>query len=610
MAIKLKNNENEEPQVYGNENFGIPSDCSKKQKFSTIKLIFYIVAVLAICITGYKYYVDAMDRLLPEITYDKTSQPVIYHTPENITIKTQRGNTYDVVVSSQDSVPASSAKSASKGKSLFFLSADETNPEVMNLSKYDTNTDSTIIVDYGVTDFKVNSDGRYAAYKKGNALYLSDLEKTKLVHSEVSEYFLSANNQMLTFFSLDGSSMYTFSTAGDESPVLVNYGITKLISPKNEYANIYYIKNNSLYSQKYNGVQTLLCDNVSDAIMLGNTVYYTVAEEYPRKLGDFFIDDLKDSDELMMPPDGNDFISETIDLSFFDEQAFTEAVQFYEDKLLRDEIRQAFEDDPLLFYGYSLYMIDDDRSVLTDTHLVSPVLTLNSCRNIIAYKKYDTQLPERPSLVDITSLEEALTMRDEIANMPPDDDVFLLKEGEKPFFALELLPDMQIEISLDGKYLYCIEADENNTPGVLAKYEIGQTSLKNRVQIKTEVTDFALDGSDSDAVMVFSGNSLSMYYNNTLTHLSDSSCHDFFFVDGTLFYYDEYNVETASGSLMRIRNGEISLIDTNVSSFKVRRYNNVLYLKDVDPTTKTGTLYQKDGNKIKRLDTDVGTIVN
>ena len=45
MAIKLKNTENEEPKVYGNENFGIPEDCTKKQKFSTVKLVFYIFAV-------------------------------------------------------------------------------------------------------------------------------------------------------------------------------------------------------------------------------------------------------------------------------------------------------------------------------------------------------------------------------------------------------------------------------------------------------------------------------------------------------------------------------------------------------------------------------------
>lgn len=608
MAIKMKNSESEEPKVYGNENFGIPDDCTKKQKFSTIKLIFYICAVAAICITGYKYYTDAMDKLLPEITYDKTSQPLIYHTSNGITVKTQKGSIYNVDIDNKAVV--SSVKPVSKGKVLFFLSANESNPASLDLVMYNSDNNISTIIDTGVTEFKTNSDGRYVAYKKGTELHLSNIESTRLVHKNVSEYYLSANNQVVTFFTSGGSTMYTCNTSIDEVPVLVNMGIKKLISPKNAYANIYYIKNNSLYSQTYNGVQKKICENVADAIMLGDTVYYTVKDEYERKLTDFFTDDLKESDELMTPPDGNDFISETKDLSFFDEQAFAEAVESYNDKLLRDEIREYFEENPVNFSGFSLYVVKDEKPVLADTYLTSPNLTLNSCKSIIAYKKYDSQISERPNLADMTTLAEAVALRNELSSIPADEDMFLLREGKNPFFALELSPSMQIEISLDEKYLYCIESDEESQNGTLAKYEIGQSALKNRTEIMPDATDFALDGSNSSAVMVFCGDSLSMYDGETLTPLSDSSCRDFFFVDSTLFYYDQYDKTTKSGNLMSIRNGKISLIDSNVSSFYVRRYNNVSYIKDYDAQTATGTLCTKDGSKTKRIDSSAKAIIN
>lgn len=602
MAIKLKNTENEEPKVYGNENFGIPEDCTKKQKFSTVKLIFYILAVVVICATGYKYYTDAMDKYLPEITYDKTSQPLIYRTNEGITVKTQRGKVSDVENSTEDI--ATTVKPAANGTVLFYLSNTD------DLVMYDADSENTTVIDTGVTDYKINPDGRYVAYKKEAQLYLSDLKSTRLIHSNVSEYSLSSNNQVITFLATDGTALYTCSTASNGTPALVNMNIDKLVSPKSEYANIYYIKNNSLYSQKYNGAQTLISENVADAIMLGDTVYFTTEDVYERKLTDFFTDEMKETDELMTAPDGNDFISERNGLNFFDEDAFAEARNLYADKLLRDEIREYFEENPVTLSGYSLYAVDGEKTVLTDTSLVSATLSLNSCQSIIAYKKYDSKIAERTNLADITSLSEAISLRDESVTLALDDDMYLLREGKKPFFAFELSPSMRFEISLDEKYLYCIEFTEESPSGLLVKYEIGQSALKNRTLICDGATDFAMDGSDSSAVIVFCGESLSMYHNNTLTHLSDRSCREFFYVDDTLFYYDEYDATKKSGNLMSMRNEKITRLDSNVSAFKVRRYNNIVYIKDRNAKTGTGALCIKDGNRTRRIDYGVGAIIN
>ena len=65
--------------------------------------------------------------------------------------------------------------------------------------------------------------------------------------------------------------------------------------------------------------------------------------------------------------------------------------------------------------------------------------------------------------------------------------------------------------------------------------------LKNRKVLQKDVTDFAVDGAKSDVAIVFAGNTMGVVMGDTYTHLSDNSTHDFFYVDGTLYYFDEYN---------------------------------------------------------------------
>ena len=609
MAIKLKRSDDSEVEVYGNENFGIPKDFTKKQRFSSLKLVFYIVAVAAICVTGYKYYTDTVDRFLPEITFDRTKQPLIYATSSGVVLKTQNGKSVDVGNIDNRRDLFSVIRSASMGKSVFFLSPNNENRE-LDLCYYNINNDSVIIIDTGVTDFKVNSDGKHVIYRKGNSLYFSDLKIKNLVAEEVSEYYLSENNQVITYFTNGNMDMYTCGTAENQEPGIIDQAITKVVSPKADHTNIFYIKDSQLYFKEYGEEKTLLSENVSDAIMLGDSIYYTTLELYQRELTNFFVDDVFETDASFDTPDGNDFIKEIDGLSFFDEEAFAKANEEYKKKLIRDEIRTYFNETPFESSGYSLYCYKDGESTLVDTDLVSPKLSLNSNKSLMLYKKYDTLSEDRQDLSTVNTLDDAIVIAQDILINPFDADMYLVREGKKPFLAFEDYPAKQIEISLDGKYLYCIEKDSKSSLDVLNRYEIGTSSLRNKTLIAKDVTDFAIDGSDSTAVLVFNGDVLSFHYENKLTPLSDKSCRDFFFVDGTLFYYDKYDPKTKSGTLCSIRNSKISIIDTNVYSFKVRKYNNVSYIKNYDPDLLTGTLYIKDGNTIKRQGNYVGAIIN
>ena len=609
MAIKLKMSDDAEPEVYGNENFGIPKDCSKKQRFSTLKLVFYIVAVAAICVTGYKYYSDTVDRFLPEITFDRTNQPLIYNTSSGVVLKTQNGKSYEIGAVANDEDLSSVITSASFGKSVFFLAKNEETND-LDLCYYNVNSDDVITIDNGVSGFKVDSDGKFAVYTKGNELCFSNLKEKYTVTENVTEYYLSDNNQAIVFFADNGTSMYLCGTEKNTEPELVDSEITKVISKRNNHNNIYYIKNSKLYFKEYKTPRKLISDDVIDAIMLGNSVYYTTKEDYDMTLSRFFVDDVQNTDETLEYPDGTDYIQDIDGLSFFDEEAFLTASDEYEKKLIRDDIREYFERTPIQTEGHSLYMYADGDETRVDTHLLTPYLSYNSCKNIMLYKKYDIQSAERKNLSDIESLDDALAFSEELLLDELDTDMYLVKERKKPFLAFEDFPTMQTEISLDGRYLYCIEEETAKTDKILTRYEIGASALKNRYILSNRVTDFALDGSDSTAVIVFFNNEISFFYENKLTELSKNSHRDFFFVDGTLFYYDDFDYTKQAGTLCSARNGRTTVVDTNVYDFKVRKYNAVSYIKNYNPTRNSGTLYIKEGKTIKRQDSYVTAIIN
>jgi hypothetical protein len=609
VAIKLKTSEDEEAKVYGNENFGIPKDYTKKQRFSALKLAFYVLAVVAICVTGYRYYSDALDHFLPEITFDRTNQPLVYSTmEEGIILKTQNGKSYEVGKLEQGENASSAVTTVSMGKGVFFIGESEEGAKSA-LCCYNVSTDEVTEIDSGVSEFKVDASGRFVLYKKGKTLMVSDMTQRYTVAQNVSDYYLSANNQAIIYYTDGGRAMYVRPNERSAKAEFVDSGITKVVSPKDTHTGIYYIKDSALYYKESGTEKTVIAENVLDAIMLGNSVYYTTEETYERRLGEFFTDDAQKSDGLLSVPVGDDYIKEIDGLSFFDEEEFNEDNKEYEKKLIRDEIRDYFRDTPIEDNGYSLYMYSEGDAERVDTNLYIPKLSYNSSKNIMLYKKYDMLSLEKMNLSEVESLEEALLFAETLLAETPDVDMHIVKERKKPYLAFEEYPTLQTEISLDGKYIYCIEEGEENSKKLI-RYEVGTSSLKNKTVVREGVTDFALDGSDSAAVMVFNNNELSFYYDGKLTELSENSYRDFFFVDGTLFYYDDYDYQKSSGTLCSVRDGKITIIDTNVCDFNVRKYNAVSYVKKYSHKAKSGTLFIKEGKTIKRQDNYVTTIIN
>lgn len=613
------NHENAE-QSFGNTSFGIPTDCTKKQKMSGIKLVCYIVVVMLVCSAVYGGYRFATSYFLPVMTFDKSAQPLFYIKNSDVTLQANNERKGKTVVSSDrygDSDAERFVQITEDGRKVFYASDSRKMESGFDLnycriSAIDDDEDTSeevVCIDSGVTDFKIQPKGQFVLYLKGTKLYFSDLTDSHIVASDVTEFYLSKNNQQIVYFK-DGGSMYTCGTGKKDVPVLIDTGIDKVLSEKNEYVRIYYLKQGALYFKETGKENICLAEDVKDGILLGDYVYFLKEEERPKQFSEFFTDDLAAQDANLTEPLESDYtnvsgVGETI----VDEAAYNAAVKRYEAKLFRDSVRNYFLTNPIVETVNVLYTVKRSGPKEVDFGLTEDYLTYNSCKETIVYKK-KAVLREKTELSDIESLEEVPETISRCQAEETEDSLYVLMKDKTPFLGLERYPDGQIEISLDGKFLYCVEDMDEDGRGTLVRYHLSARELKNRKELRESVTDFALDGADATVVMVFDGNRLGFCSDETYTHLSNTSCHSFFYVDGTLFFFDDYDYDSQSGRLKLFRDGKIKLIDAGVHEFDVRNLKTVSYIKHFNSEFGFGDLYLKNGRKKgKKVDICVRSIL-
>ncbi len=616
---KKKQSEETKEMVYGNEYYGIPSDYTKKQKFSGVKLAFYIIVVVSLCGLIYSGFHEMTDWLLPEMSFDKSGKPMLYIKNSDVTIK-------DVTDKKGKSVVASVLYGTGNGqqvkisdnmKYVFFATVDHTVEsgyalcyrQIAEIDGKSKDTPSeTVVIDSGVTSYKIPSGGNFVLYTKGQNLYFSDLEKSKIIASDVTEFHLSKNNQQVIYYKTNGS-IYTCGTSENSKPVVVDTDVQVVYSEKNEYNTICYMKNNHLYIKDMDRERQLVAENVLDAILLDNFLYFVKSEPKIWRPNEVFTDEQQVFDNERTEPLPEDFM--TVDASgeeTFDEAAYLDATEAYAEKQKRDEIRDYFAENPLVSDQYVLYMYRRGEAKKVDENLASYSLRYNSCKQTIVYPKRQ-RTKNKPKLRTCHSIDDAVLKVN--AYLGSGTTVMnVLRKDTTPYMGLEAVPKGQIEISLDGRYLYCIEQQNAEGKGILVRYSISQKELRHRTELCRGVTEFAVDGADSSVALAYDGTKMGICQGDTYTPLSEHTNHDFFYVDGTLYYFDEYNETEKSGTLMRFRDGKTKVVDRDVHTFDVRNLKNVAYIKRFDMELGVGELYVRNGNKKhEKIDICVRTIL-
>lgn len=593
-----------------NDSFDIPKSYKDKQKFSTLKLIFYIIIVLLVGVSAYIGYKEATERYLPTVTYDRSRQPIVYQKLSDIVAKNMKST--DFTVTALSSETQDSFKIANKGNAFFFLSKN-TETGLFDLCMRTLNDDENsisdiFVIDTNVSDFKTTSNAKIVAYRKEGHLYISDTEKSHIVASDISDYYLNKKGGTVMFFADADKSIYIRKTERHAKPRLVDSGIEKLITPKTEYEHIYYIKDSILYKAEEEKTPKPIAKNVIDAITLDGFVYYTTEEIYEKPFTEIFDDSFSVKDAKLKIPKLDDFIENADGISLFDDEEYQAAQKEYDEKQFRDKIRAHYKETPASVTVYSLYNYNRNSRKRIDIYLESPYLTYSdSSKNTILYKTYDTDIykTDISTISDISEIENAIATS---LSIKMDTDMKLLRGGHAPYKAFEEFPQ-QIVIPEDADFLYCAEFSEEGTNDLI-RYTITNKSLKSKTLIAKNISEFFVDKNDPETVTVFSGDAIGIYTDGKYKHLSDKSSREFFLVDGAFFYYDQYEEFFKTGTLMVYRNGESVVVDSGVHEFDVRNYNTISYIKNFNPDLDMGTLYVKTGRVKRKEDICVRAILN
>ncbi len=602
------------PKIYGNESFGIPADCTKKQRFSTLKLSVYLVVVVLLCGCVYGGYQFASDYFIPDMTYDKSDFPMLYVKDTTLTVKLEdarKGISVTRAAQYAGSDAAAMTKLTADGKILFYGAESQGSAGFDLYCRPTEKEGESRLIDRGVTRFSISADGKQVAYLKDARLYLSVNQQAALVAVDVTDYAISENNQQLIYQKENGSKLYTCSIGPSPKPVLVDQGIQRLLTPLSEYGEIYYLKNDALFCKRYGEQALCLVTDVKDAAMLDDFLYLVKTEVRAIPFSQLFEDTHALTDSTAAPPKRTDFlVPNAAGTLVLDSHAYQAAMAEFDAADRRSALREQLKSDPINAPANILYTLKRGELYELDSGLTNaPLTTQYSCTSALAYEK---QLPpdKKLELSDFSTVEEAQTAAISSLFAEKKAGLCLLLQDKTPYLALEYVPDGQMEISYDRNFLYAIEQTDETGRGTLMRYTIGNRGLRNAVVLKEGVTDFAIDSADSSVVMVFDGNRLGICKGQTYTHLSDRSTRSYFYVDGTLFFYDDYSEETKVGVLKTYRDGRVRLVDIGVYDFDVHNLKTVAYIKNYDRSAGFGDLYLKSGSaRGKRLDVCVRQIL-
>lgn len=210
-----------------------------------------------------------------------------------------------------------------------------------------------------------------------------------------------------------------------------------------------------------------LAEDVKDGILLGDYVYFVKEEVRPKRFQEVFYDDKAARDAGTEKPLKSDFMTpdETGQL-VFDEAGYNAALKRFEEKEFRESIRNYFLINPVMEPTNVLYTMKRSGPKEVDAGLTEASLAYNSCRQAIVYKK-KAKGNEKIRFSTVESVDDALLKIADKQAEQKENSLYVLMKDKMPFLGIDRFPGGQIEISLDGKFLYCIEDVGNDGRGTL-----------------------------------------------------------------------------------------------------------------------------------------------
>lgn len=452
----------------------------------------------------------------------------------------------------------------------------------------------------GVTDFKIAPNGEFVIYIKNDRLYISNLKEERSISSETQEYYLSSDAKKILYKKSDGD-LYLSGVGKKDKPEKIDSEVSGIVSNPFEYSKIYYMKDESLYVKEYGKDKVKIASDVSNASMIGDNCFFTKEVTSEKKFKDLFNDDCADSDAQITEPSYSDFQTTDEDgYSQTDYDAYNEADDKYDEKCGRDDVREYYSENPEEIKTYTLYMADKKDAKKLEEGLLNGYIY-----DRIIEKQSDDG--GKITLSEVTGLSDARSKLSDLKDNIETETALLKSDGTIIPIDSDFADDAKnITVSEDEKYLYCIEDVNSDYCGTLNRYSVSSSGIGSKKKIHDEASGYMLE---DGAIIIYSDDNFGIFVNGKYTSLADSYSGMHSYIDGVLYYYDQYSSSGEIGNLMRFKNGKKEQIDIDVHDFVIHGTKDCYYLKDYSIKSSRGELYRRSGKKSKLIDSDVSYIV-
>lgn len=534
----------------------------------------------------------------------------------------------------------------------------------------------------------INKNGSKLYYIKGSEkrLYVYDRikdEKTKLDDDVKSAYVSDDGNYIIyTKNSDDEITIYEMRLGGKEPEKNKIDSGSSIVKAFPNSKKVFYLKDDSLYVKENKEDKVKIASDVTRVVSVVDekSVYYLKSESIKNTLDKFINDDYAATDkDIVEPaypsypdepqyPDTYDYTykewnyaywgyeyneeldewgywSDEIDWDRYYEAVdqyrkdyeewekecnrlrdeYNSAYDLYEEKLLRDSLRQELKDEAnaITYSKYTLYYWNDgtETEIVRDVaydNLSTGLLAVSSKLPVAVYQKYnDTEIAalKLSELIAADGYSSILIYSDVLNNLESarskEDDIFIAFKDKE--YKVAAQNATKWSISDDGNIYFLDEYDSDKMSGILKLVKISGKGIESPVAVDEDVSDYYLfngskiiyckDLEDGSGEIYQQGKKLAAdVYFDSLYFLEDS---------GTLFYLADYDQDDEEGTLYcRKGDGQTKIAD-GVHQFVPINEKKVVYLMDYNTEKGRGELviYQ-GGKKRDTIDTDVAYIFN
>lgn len=443
---------------------------------------------------------------------------------------------------------------------------------------------------------------------------------------------------------------------------------------------VFYLKDDNLYVKENNKDKVKIASKVSNVISVVNekSVYYIKEEEVKVSLDKFVADDLLDTDKAIVEPATPSYPDEPIypDMSDYTYQKwyssywgyeynsdldewgywieetdwdryneaidqykkdyakweneynrlteeYTDNYNLYEEKLLRDKIRNELKDsvNAITYKKHKLYYWNGETETLIADNLsleypfYQSDITTSLKVPVVIYKKY-SDLDSKTYMMSDLFIDDYYDIVDNLRNRIQltrsiTDKIYIAYEDKE--YPVETKAAIKWTISDDYNIYYMDEYNRDKMVYTLNKIKLSDTGIDSPVKVDENVTDYCLLNGDrliyyreikeGSGDIYQDGKQLATdVYFDSIVSIKDSDA---------LFYMIDYSTSNDEGTLCCLIKDKQVTVSDNVYSFIPVSEKNIVYLKDYDTDREKGDLVLYQGNKKKvTIDTEVSVIFN